>query len=195
MIIIFKRYFFRPSGKNSKKQACIYRLCTWKNPSGKRTPGGRSSRKGNPNMTPQGTPVTPSMAGALMNRGGGVASAGPKQQATPTKRTAGGSPVATVSGVKRRTEVTKRGRKSISVVSPAVSKPPSGEGRGQDDGPAGQEDGGRNRRATTDAAAASLKDQPFFRILLINLFYVTTCLPFMSWLKYRFSYDQPSQAS
>ena len=23
-------------GKNSKKQACVYRLCAWKNPSGKR---------------------------------------------------------------------------------------------------------------------------------------------------------------
>lgn len=126
------------SGKNTKKQACIYRLCTWKNPSGKRTPSGRGSRKG-ANVTPQGTPVTPSMAGALMNRGAGGANA---RVATPknTSTAAGATPV--------KTRAEKRGRKSISVVSPAVNKPP----------PPGE--GGRVQQQQGDASAAAHEQPP-----------------------------------
>ena len=43
------------SGKGQKKQACVHRVCTWKNPGGKK--GGGAGRGGTP-KTPK-TPGTP----------------------------------------------------------------------------------------------------------------------------------------
>ena len=100
-------------GKNSKKQACIYRLCTWKNPSGKKYSGrGRQPKHPTPGAS-EGTPVTPRLASTLIKN----------QDATPTSKRDPGSARQKLdmeTPSPRPVGRPKRGRKSISVVSPAV---------------------------------------------------------------------------
>merc|ERR1711899_539946 len=92
----------RFGGRGAKKQACIYRICTWKNPSGKRITPQTPNLANSPKGVPSGTIVSP--AAVRRQQAGPEVSTTPKAE-TPSK------------GVKRGRG---RGRKSISVVSPAV---------------------------------------------------------------------------
>ncbi len=81
-------------GKNSKKQACQYRVCTWKNPGG-------TKRKGDQNTASkdlEGTPVAAPVKAAAI-------------EAAKSK--------VSVSSKIRGTTTPKRGRQSIPVISPA----------------------------------------------------------------------------
>jgi len=106
-------------GRGAKKQACIYRICTWKNPSGKRitpqTPTLASSKKG----VPSGTIVSPAAVRRVNNDG-------PHNTSTPKNNT---TTVISSSEADLQPETPKStkqsgrkiARKSISVVSPAVN--------------------------------------------------------------------------
>ena len=92
----------RFGGRGAKKQACIYRICTWKNPSGKRITPQTPNLANSPKGVPSGTIVSP--AAVRRQQAGPEAASTPKiePEETPKKRGRG------------------RARKSISVVSPAV---------------------------------------------------------------------------
>ena len=113
-------------GKGQKKQACIYRVCTWKNPGGKR--GGGAGRGGTPK-----TPKTPTTPGS--GRGRGRPRREDSSHATPTVVTS--TPAAENSAAEPTVETPKSGepinaalsavkkrgvRRSISVISPAAVK-------------------------------------------------------------------------
>ncbi len=133
-------------GRGMKKQACIYRICTWKNPSGKRitpqTPNLSETKKG----VPAGTIVSPAAArrGRKPNE---TLMEPPAVTSTPKPPSSNSNDNNDVS-----TRSSKRGRKSISVVSPASvsgEKDSGLSGKYWSDLPA---DGSR-RRSTRSSAA------------------------------------------
>ncbi|TRY79414.1 hypothetical protein TCAL_02262 [Tigriopus californicus] len=104
-------------GHGTKKQACIYRVCMWKNPGGAtrlretgtavRSRGRpRGSGRGRSDGIPKGTPVTPEVARSMVSKVSGTTP-------TPTSSTPSGRG--------------RRGRKSISVISPAPGQKPKDE--------------------------------------------------------------------
>lgn len=104
-------------GRGSKKQACIHRVCLWKNPSGVNrhhpSPGGRG-RPRNSDVTPGSTP-----------KGGRTPAASPATPATGRgrgKRAAAEGKEEFASNLSLQAVANKRGRKSIPVVSPAAAK-------------------------------------------------------------------------
>ena len=94
-------------GRGLKKQACIYRICTWKNPSGKRAQP-HPTLSSTPKGVPSGTIVSP----AAVRRVSEAPVASPSTS-TPTKTSNQSTP---------KKAPTRGKRKSISVVSPQVGE-------------------------------------------------------------------------
>ena len=109
-------------GKGQKKQACLYRVCTWKNPGGKR--GGGAGRGGGTPRTPK-TPATPSGRGRGRPRREDVTPSS-AVTSTPTTETlpAAETPITDepLSAAQQSTAKKRGGRQSISVISPAAVK-------------------------------------------------------------------------
>ena len=104
-------------GRGLKKQACIYRICTWKNPSGKRAqphPTMNSTPKG----VPSGTIVSPAAVrrvGLTEEEAFAAIPSSPKTSSTPKTYQS------TTTTTPKKTPARGK-RKSISVVSPSVNE-------------------------------------------------------------------------
>ena len=110
----------RFGGKGAKKQACIYRICTWKNPSGKRiTP--QTPTMGKIGKSPKGVPSGKIVSPAAVRR-----VQDPSLDASLNQKDEDFEPVNKEATPVKAAKKVRAGRKSISVVSPAVGSEDSG---------------------------------------------------------------------